>query len=307
MVTNKLLAAGFGVFSGLVLAMGSANAADVASTIFINELNQWSDNSGEQLGVDDGDGVLEIGETLRGTFDIQTIEDITGPGGTTQYGTGGVNELSGIFEIVVTSVNVTNDPDGSFGGGVLNGDETVDYSFGAYAPFQVEFGLSGTTMVVFFDDPAADYSRTGTIANAETTATGGTKVLEIGFTGDVDESWQSEDTPSNVAGIDNATPGIAVGEFSFGLGILVNSLFGGVTQVGATCLPVCPGDGLVDINGSGSILGTGGLTSEYDAFNNVDLTFQPTSIPEPGSLGMLGAGLVGLGFFLRTRRQKQAA
>lgn len=79
MFGKKLLAAGFGVFSGLMLAAGSANAASVASSILTNQVNQWSDNSAESQGVDvNGNGFLDEGDTLRGIFQIETREDLTG-------------------------------------------------------------------------------------------------------------------------------------------------------------------------------------------------------------------------------------
>jgi len=315
MFTKKLLAAGFGAFSGLMLAAGSAHAVNLADTIFLGELNQWSDNSAESQGVDDNDdGFLGVGDTLRGTFDIQTIEDLSGGGGTTTYGADGVNELSGIFEIEVATIKVTDDPDGSCSvatcdavGDSLTGDETADYTFTSYTAFNTEFSLSGTTMVVFFEDSTPDFDRTGTIANAETTATNGTKVVEIGFSGDVDEFWLATDVPTNTTLAGSVPAGTGIGGFNLALGFLYNTLFGGWLQVTTGC-PIfpatCPGDALVDIRGQGGVLGTDGATTGYDVFDNVDLVFRP--IPEPGTLGMLGIGLLGLGFFLRTRQQKAA-
>jgi len=321
MLSKKLLAAGFGVFSGLMLAAGSAHATDIADTLFLGDLNQWSDNSGEQIGVDDGDFVLEVGETLRGTFDIQTVENQTPPPvGQEQYGTGGVNELSGIFEIEVESVNVDFDGDGSCGGNAacdgvgqfLNGDEIVDYTFTWNDDFNTEFGLSGTTMVVFFEDdlsdPATQYDRTGTVSDAEDTATNGTKVLEIGFGGDADEFWLARDVPTDTTAATQTPLLSPLGNFSFGLSFLYNDLFAAWVQVltGCPILPAqCADDALVDIKGQGQILGTLGSNAEYDVFNDVNLAFQP--IPEPGTLGMLGVGLLGLGLFLRNRQQKRAA
>jgi hypothetical protein len=286
-----------------MLAGGSAHAASVGSSILIGELNQWSDNSAESQGADGNlNGFLDVGDTLRGTFQIETREDLTPPNsGTFVYGSGGNNELSGIFEIVVTSRTfVSNGQDGLAG----TADDRYDFTFGAYAPFQAEFGLSGTTMAVFFEDATPDYDRTGSIATAESTATDGTKVVEIGFTGDPDESWNAFNAPQDPSLGATRPQTSSLGTFDFALGFLFNSLFGGNLGVMAACFPFCPGDNLVDITGSGGITGTLGSDAENDIFDNVDMVFRP--IPEPGTLGMLGVGLLGLGLFLRTRQQKAA-
>lgn len=303
MLTKKLLAAGFGMFSGLMLAAGSAHAVDIADTIFLGELNRWSDDSGESQNVDgNGNSFLDVGDTLRGTFNIRSIEDLSGGGGTVTYGAGGVNELSGIFEIQVTSkVAVNSGADGIAG----NGDDVFNYTFGTYAPFQAEFGLTANTMIALFEDTTPDYNRTGSIATAETTATNGTKVLEVGFTGDIDERWiaQAVQDPTLGTGVPDST---ALGNFNLSLGFINNDLFNAWLQVFAGCFPACPGDGLVDLNASGGITGTLGSSTDYDIFDDLNASFRPIRVPEPGTLGTLGIGLLGLGFLLRTRQQKRA-
>lgn len=305
MFTKRLLAAGFGFFSGVMLTAGSAHAISIADSLFLGELNQWSDDSAEAQNVDVNlNGFLDVDDTLRGTFEIDSVTDQSGGGGQVAYGTGSANnELSGIFEIVVTSkVFVSNGIDGAAG----TGDDVFNYTFGAYAPFQGEFGLSGSTMVVFFEDATPDYTRTGTIAAAEASATADAKVLEIGFTGDADESWSAQAIQDPSLGA-TVAQGTGLGVFNFSLGFLVNTLFNANIEVFAGCNPLCPGDGLVDINASGGVSGTLGSTTEYDIFDNVDLVFRPVQIPEPGTIGMLGMGLLGLGFFLRTRQRKGVA
>ena len=284
MLNKTLLAASVGAAFGLAIASGPAQAVSIGSTIFLGETNQWSDNSGESIGVDvsvngSPPGILDLGDTLRGTLDIGTIEDQTGGGSTVVYGAGGVNELSAIFEVEVIGLTVTSDPNASCGGsatcagGTLDGDETVNYSFGAYAPFAAEFGASAGAVAVFFEDTSPDYDRTGTIANAEATAIDGTKVFEIGFSGDADEFWLSIGTPSDTTLAASVPVGTGLGTFNLSLGILFNTLFGGVVQIPSGCVIIpggCLGDGLVDINASGGISGTAGSSTGYDVFNNVD-------------------------------------
>jgi hypothetical protein len=283
-----------------------AHADSIASTIFLQQLNQWSDNFGESLGTDGGAiGVLQVGDTLRGTFEIETIEDRTGGGGTVQYSNAIVNELTGIFEITVTGATIVSDPDGiPFNG---SAGERANYTFGPTASFIAEFGLVAGAMVAFFEDAApGDYDRTGTIAQAETSATGGTLVMQIGLSGlDPDEQWAASNAPTNVANLANIPPPTTLGTFDFGLAILFNTLFPNFTQVDAPCVifGTCGvgGNGLVDISGTGTIQGSRGTDTEYDGTGNIDLFFRP--IPEPGTLGMLGIGLLGLGVFMRTRQK----
>ena len=62
----------------------------------------------------------------------------------------------------------------------------------------------------------------------------------------------------------------------------------------------CNFGGLVDVCGSGSLLGTGGLSTPYDSFNNVDFTINV--IPEPSTFALAGLALLGMGFAARRRK-----
>src|SRR3546814_11039803 len=98
MLSRKLLTMTLGVALGLGFATGQANAAFIQDQFFLDELNQMSDNSAENQNVDlNGDSNLDVGDTLRGIFDIGTIEDLSGGGGTNNLAATGV-ELSAIFE-----------------------------------------------------------------------------------------------------------------------------------------------------------------------------------------------------------------
>ncbi len=265
------------VFAISACAGTATKATSISDTIMIDNLNQWSDNTAVSQNVDaNGNGFLDVGDTLRGTFQIGTREDLTPPDDpTVVYGSGGVNELSGIFEIQVTSrILVSNGEDGLPG----TGDDRFNYTFGPYAPFQAEFGGASGAMVVFFEDTTPDYDRTGSIAIAEATATDGTKVVEIGFSGDIDETWVSQNTPQDPSLGALVPQATGLVTFNFSLGFLFNSLFSNNAKVPAGCFPFCPGDNLVDINASAGLSGTEGSNTGHDMFGNIDLVFRPVAL-----------------------------
>lgn len=291
----------------------AANAANIQSQLFYDELNQLSDNSAESQNVDgNGDTLLGLGDTLRGTLQIGTIEDLSGGGGTNFLGAGGVNELTAIFESEVIGFSITRDNDNSCNGNLacdqagdsLTGDEYADYLFGPNAAFRAEFGLNFGTMIAFFEDSTPDYDRTlGTIAAVETVATNGTAAWEWGMDGsDADELWAAFDAPVDTTLAKGFSPGTILGNFSLQLSFTNPGILQDFNQVVAGCAATfsCADDGLIDVNGSGSILGTSGANTPYDVFNNIDFTIAP--IPEPSLLALFGISLFG---FSTTRMRKR--
>jgi len=169
-------------------------------------------------------------------------------------------------------------------------------------------------MVAFFEDPfPGDYDRTGTIANAELTATNGNPgiIWAIGYGGDTgpgnvvnpdgsgafgDEFWQAFDALDDISQLAIVLFGTSVGFFNISLSDLVEN-FVGVDFGETPCAPATGfGDGMCDNNGQGQILGTLGATSEYDVWDNIDIVKQSVVlVPEPAMLALTGFGLFGLG------------
>lgn len=287
----------FVTLSTLVLG-GSLTIAQAESNIpfAYDELNLLSDNTAAYLikapgSLPENRTILSVGDRIRGTFRIETIEDLTGTQPTAYLFEAKYPELTAIYDITL----VSKEP--------VPGASTGIYFF-KFGPtpslianlFPGPATASGT-MIRLYEDDIKNYSRllesleddddplllgedTGiggfiTEGILDSTATGGASLWDMGFTGQpntptLGEGWESTGV-DNIGLLRGLAPASAGASFYMALNItknhagiplgLVFSSFGGT----------------VTFNGSGSILGVLGVATPYDFFGNLDFVIRPIS------------------------------
>jgi hypothetical protein len=261
-----------------------------------NGIKQLSDNSAEILS--GPDSIVSVGDTLRGILQINTVENIFPPfpPGLRPIGTGGVNELTALFEVVVTGKACVG----------LN----CTFTFGAYAPFAAEIALmpgwvgpTAGAAVAFFEDATPDFTRTGTVADGEDSASsngggaafvGSTPYWLFAFDGG-DDFWVANTTFGD--DISLAPPFTSGGIFNVGLTLIQN--YSGIELMPIACFNPLAGPASVSACANGQI--SGPTTGSFEAWD--DVNFIINAVPEPGTLGLFGIALLGFGWMARRRNQ----
>jgi hypothetical protein len=287
------------MFAGL----GTANAVAI-NGLFAPTNDLLTDASGEYLvkGANSTCGATQVcvGDQLVGILAMQTLTVNGGP--FTTLGSGTVyNELTGYFDIQVTSAAACGSNFCFTFGPATTGGFTTTYGAGA--------------MLAFYQDSSDDFNRailttpttSATIAADRAamiaTATDGSLFWVYGFN-TASDFWVAQASSNDISIASTIPLNSSFGTFNLGVGLLQNlsgisigsvDCFNPVTTSVVTLLGAC---------GNGQLISKGPVTGNHinTAFDSLDNTnLNITVVPEPGTLSLFGFGLLGLGFAFRRR------
>lgn len=272
---------------GLALATGPASAL-----VFFQPITGFQDDNLDYVVDNNSNGVIDVGDRLISVSKFTDTQGVFAGQGPASILPGELTAIADITVAAIVAGQFVFAPSGA--AGVLSG----------FAP--------GTAIAAWLDtspDTNVINSACGTRAACLLSAglggdPGSSLFLTAGFFGDPDELWVSSPIGGGavIATVEAGGASTKFGSFNFALSVGFNGT--GQIILDQSCVPFCGlgGNGLVQLTGSGDILGGQFLDhTQWTARSDSDAQI---AIPEPSSLALLGAILAAAG--LGSRRRKFA-
>jgi hypothetical protein len=296
MKLNKCRAAITAIGLGLGLAAGPVSAA----ITYFSPVTTFEDDNIDYVQDNNGNGLVDVGDRLISVLEFNQTTGINAGQGPNPVGPG--LELTGVADMTVVAITA------GVGVLVLAPSNTAPAMAVNGGQAGLLAGFAPGTAVALWTDATPDLNvinaTCGTRAACASLAglggaDGSSLYMTAGFFGDPDAAWVSNPLAggSIIAVVEGGGAATPFANFAYSLQVGVNNT--GQTFGTQSCVPFCGigGDSLIEVVGSGSVLGGVGLNhAEWTGRSDNDASVVPVSVPEPGSLALLGLGLAGLGF-----------
>jgi len=259
----------------MVLGFGLMMASPTFAITYFSPITAFQDDDMDwhfDSGGVNADGLLSVGDRLYGVVEYEQTYDVFNPGPASETPIA-PQELTGVFDLTIVAIN------SAFGVSQIVFGPTVGSTI-------LDAAAPAGTLVSFYLDNVDDLDIVGVncISDADCIdkANNGPLWANFGFGGDDDEFWTAI-VPSTSLDPDDVFAGNSTsnyGAFNYAVSILTNNT-GKIFDL-QTC-PLCAGtDNLIEVTGSGNILGGQGLDNGAFARSDADTQLKPVSqIPEP--------------------------